>query len=126
MHISKARDLLLSACLLLAAVLSGCAGEQQQLKMESALTPYVGRSIADYVLDHGSPTSTLDLSSNKRAFQWLITGQSAGAVVPLGGMLVAVPPQPQTCLVSLVASASRPSPTLSDWTVESWRWNGRC
>jgi hypothetical protein len=60
---------------------------QQKTKMESALTPYVGRSIADFMIDRGPSTSTIDLGPNKRAFQWKITGQTAGALVPLSGML---------------------------------------
>jgi hypothetical protein len=95
-------------------------------KMQSALQPYVGRSIADFALDHGPPTNTIEMGGNERGFQWQITGQSAGAVVPVSGMLVAVPPQQRTCLVSFVASTTKPSPTLSDWIVESWRWNGAC
>jgi hypothetical protein len=99
---------------------------QQKTKMESALTPYVGRSIADFMIDRGPSTSTIDLGPNKRAFQWKITGQTAGAVVPLSGMLVTVPPQQQTCTVSLIASTTKKSPAMSDWIIESWRWNGEC
>ena len=112
----------LSACLLF----GGCAQQSQANKMEAALTPYVGRSIAEYVLDHGAPTTTLDMGTNKRAFQWQITGQSPGAIIPIGGSLVAVPPRQQTCMVSLIASTTKPSPLMSDWVIESWRWNGAC
>jgi hypothetical protein len=99
---------------------------QQKTKMESALTSYVGRSIADFMIDRGPSTSTIDLGDNKRAFQWKITGQTAGAVVPLSGMLVTVPPQQQTCTVSLIASTTKKSPAMSDWIIDSWRWNGEC
>ena len=104
--------------------LLGCATQNQ--KMQDALHPYVGSSIADFALDHGPPTNTIDMGGTKRGFQWQITGQSAGAVVPVSGMLVAVPPQQRMCLISFVASTTKPSPTFSDWIIESWRWNGAC
>jgi hypothetical protein len=110
-------------------LLSGCVADQQAIqatKMRDALTPYIGRSIADYVVDRGPPTTTVDLGGNKRAFQWQISGQTAGAVVPISGALIAVPPRQQTCMVSLVASARKQSPALSDWIIEDWRWNGAC
>jgi hypothetical protein len=113
--------------------LPGCAAQEraraeqlQKTKMDSALTPYVGRSIADFMIDRGPATNAIDMGGNKRAFQWKITGQTPGAVVPLSGVLVAVPPQQQTCLVSLIASASKPAPAMSDWIIDSWRWNGDC
>jgi len=59
-------------------------------------------------------------------FQWVITSQTPGAVVPLGGALVAVPPRQQTCMISLVASSNKPSPSMSDWIIESSQWNGAC
>jgi hypothetical protein len=112
------------ACFMLVGCVS--AADQQNKKMESALTPYVGRSVAEFALAHGPPTNAIDMGANKKAFQWVITGQTAGAVVPLGGTLVTVPPREQTCRVSLVANAYKPSAALSDWIVESWQWNGAC
>jgi hypothetical protein len=114
--------------LLTCFALLGCvsAADQQTKKMESALTPFVGKSVADYALAHGPPTNTIDMGANKKGFQWVITGQTAGAVVPLSGMLVTVPPRQQTCMVSLVANSTRPSQALSDWIIESWQWNGAC
>jgi hypothetical protein len=109
-----------------AVAVGGCAAQIQAKKMDTALTPYVGKSIADYALDRGPPTNTIDMGGNKRGFQWVITGQSPAAVVPLNGALIAVPSHQQTCTVSLVASTTKPSPALSDWIIESWRWNGDC
>jgi hypothetical protein len=37
-----------------------------------------------------------------------------------------VPSGQESCMVSLVASSSKTAPTLSDWIIESWRWNGNC
>jgi hypothetical protein len=56
----------------------------------------------------------------------VITGQTAPAAVPINGMLVTVPPRQQTCIVSLVANANKPSPALSDWIIENWKWSGDC
>jgi hypothetical protein len=100
--------------------------EQQQKKMEAALTPYVGKTIADYVLARGAPTSTIDMGPSKRGFQWVFTAQTAGAVVPLGSALVTVPPRQETCRVSFVANSNKQAPSMPDWIIESWQWNGAC
>lgn len=120
-------------CAFAGLALPGCAAQErarveqlQKTRMEFALTPYVGRSIADFMLDRGPATNAIDMGGNKRAFQWKITGQTPGAVVPLSGVLVAVPPQQQTCMVSLLASTSKSNPAMSDWVIDSWRWNGDC
>jgi hypothetical protein len=94
--------------------------------METSLTPYVGKSIADFTLDRGPPSNTIDMGGNKRGFQWVVTKQSPAGIVPLSGTLIAVPSHQLTCTVSLVASTIKPSPALSDWIIESWRWNGDC
>jgi hypothetical protein len=110
-------------------VKGGLAPDQasdQASKMDGALTPYVGRPIADYVLDRGPPTNTIDMGANKRGFQWQLTRQTAGALVPISGLVVTVPPGQQQCTVSLIASTTKKSPALSDWIIESWRWNGEC
>jgi hypothetical protein len=114
--------------LLTCVVLLGCASaeKQQMTKMETALSPWVGRSIADYVAERGPPTTSIDLGGNKRAFQWQMTRQTPGAVVPLAGSLIAVPSREESCMVSLVASSSKSAPSLSDWIIERWSWNGAC
>jgi hypothetical protein len=109
-----------------AIMLTGCAAQIQAKRNEAILAPYVGKSIADYALDRGPPTNTIDMGANKRGFQWVLTGQSPGAIVPLNGALIAVPARQQTCMISFVASTTKPSPALSDWIIESWHWNGDC
>ena len=86
------RDIDMNSLLGCVALL-GCASaaQQQTTKMETALTPWVGRSIGDYVAERGPPTTTIDLGDNKRAFQWQMTRQTPGAVVPLAGSLIVVP-----------------------------------
>src|SRR5258708_7389779 len=90
-------------------LLIGCATEQQRqaTKMERNLAAYVGRSVADVALDHGPPTETIDMGSDKRGFQWRKTAQTAGVAVPVGGSLVTLPPEQQTCTVSFVATTSK-------------------
>jgi hypothetical protein len=94
--------------------------------MDVLLNPYVGKSIADVALAHGPPTTTIDMGPARRGFQWTKTAQTAGAVVPLGGTLVAVPPRQQSCMISFVANSSKQTPSMSDWIIESWQWNGAC
>lgn len=113
----------------MAAGLAGCAEHDRQLqmsKMDALLAPYIGKSIAEYVLNKGPPTNTIDLGHEKRGFQWVFTTQSAAAIVPIGGVLVAVPSRQLTCTVIFTASTIKQSPALSDWVIETWRWSGNC
>ena len=94
--------------------------------MESALRSYVGRSVAEFALEHGPPRSSVSMGTNRRGFEWGMTGQAAPSTMtlPMTGFPVS---QPQlSCTVSLVAATTKPSPELSDWTIESWHWNGNC
>jgi hypothetical protein len=103
--------------------------EAQQLasKGDFALNPWIGRSVADFVIQRGPPTNSIDLGGNRRTFQWQTTSQTPAAIVPLnGGALVGVPSRQQSCLVSLVANSNKSAPTLSDWMIESWSANGAC
>jgi len=100
--------------------------QQLAARGDFALNPWIGRSIADFVVQHGPPATSIDLGGNKRAFQWQATRQTPAAVIPLGSSLVAVPSRQESCMVSLVASSSKAAPTLSDWIIESWRRNGAC
>jgi hypothetical protein len=99
---------------------------QQQSKMSTDLNPYIGGSIADYVIAKGPPASTTDISPTKRLFRWVFTGQGIGAAVPVGGVLVTVLPKQLRCTVSFVANTSKSKPTLQDWTVENYSWDGSC
>jgi hypothetical protein len=100
--------------------------KEQQARMTRSLNGYVGRSIADVTIDHGPPTNTIDMGANKRSFQWEMTTQTPERAMPAPGsqMAVILPPGEATCLVSFVASATTPSPSLSDWIVESTQWKG--
>jgi hypothetical protein len=100
--------------------------EQQQSKMTAALDTVVGHPISDYVIAKGPPASTTDISPTKRLFRWVFTGQSIGGIVPVGGAIVAIPSRQLQCTVSFVANTSKSKPSLQDWTVESYSWDGSC
>jgi hypothetical protein len=99
---------------------------QQQSKMSADLNQYIGGSIADFVIAKGPPASTTDISPTKRLFRWVFTGQSIGGVVPVGSAIVAIPSRQLQCTVSFVANTSKSKPSLQDWTVESYSWDGSC
>ena len=133
---------LVSSCLALFFCLAGCDSlppvlmtwqqrqelqlQQQQSKMTADLSQFVGRSIADFVIVKGPPTSTIDINPTKRLFRWVFTGQSIGGAVPVGGAVVAIPSRQLQCTVSFVANTSKSQPSLQDWTVESYSWDGSC
>jgi hypothetical protein len=102
-----------------AAALVGCVSqqEQQQKNVTAQLNTWIGQSISTVVGAHGPPQATFDLGPNKKMFQWVMTSQSPGLVVPISGMAVTRAPQTQECRVSLTATTSRPTPTLADWTI---------
>jgi|SRR5580692_1987631 hypothetical protein len=109
----------------LALLLSGCLSDQSST-MKTALDFYLGRPITDHIVAKGPPTNTIVVSPNERLFQWVITRQGAGAVVPVSGILVAVPPRQESCMISLRATTQKTDPTLNDWIVNSYSWNGAC
>jgi hypothetical protein len=99
---------------------------EQQGRMERSLNAYVGRSVADVAIERGSPTSTTDMGGGRRGFEWEITTERPEVAKPAPGSGIAatVPASPQTCVVSFVASTTKPSPSLSDWIIESSQWKG--
>jgi hypothetical protein len=105
-------------------LLSQCNAREE--RMQTALNVYVGHSVADFVADHGYPTSTVKLSDTENAFRWVITGQGIGAVIPMGGSLVVSPPTQRVCTVTLRATTRSPNPELKDWIIQSWSWQGVC
>lgn len=115
------RPLLFAACV---ALIAGC--NPQQHRMEFALHAYVGRSVAEFVADHGDPTSTVKLSDSESAFRWVITGQGVGAVIPMGGSFIVAPPTQRVCTVTLRATTQSSNPEFKDWIIRSWQWQGAC
>jgi hypothetical protein len=106
------------------AALGGCNG--QQSRMETSLNAYVGRSVAEFVADHGDPETSVKLSDHENAFRWVITGRGVGAVIPMGGSFIVAPPTQRVCTVTLKAATKSPSPELKDWIIQSWNWQGAC
>jgi len=99
---------------------------EQQGRMERSLNAYVGRSVADVANERGPPTSTTDMGPGRRGFEWEITTETPEVAKPAPGTGIAAtaPASQQTCRVSFVASTAKPSPSLSDWIIESSQWNG--
>ena len=100
--------------------------KEQQSRMTRSVNAYIGRSVADVAVDRGPPTNVVDVGSSKRDFQWEIMTERPERPMPAPGSGIAatVPPGQETCLVSFVASSTKDSPSLSDWTIESGQWKG--
>src|SRR5258708_32681229 len=100
--------------------------QERQSRMTRSLNAYIGKSVADVTLGHGPPTNIIEMGANKRGFQWEVTTERPEMAMPAPGSNIAVtlPPSQETCLVSFVASTTTPSPSLSDWIIESSQWKG--
>ena len=101
--------------------------KERQSRMTATVNAYIGRSVADVALDRGPPTSTIDMGANKRGFAWETATETPARAMPapgVSGIAVALPPGEETCLVSVIASTTNPSPSLSDWIIESSQWKG--
>jgi hypothetical protein len=108
------------------AVLAGCAPQPQG---GASTGSYVGRPVADYVADHGTPDSTIPLTDSKSLFRWDLgvqaMGPAIGTGVTSGG---GAPPSstPTVCSVTLSASTQSPKPQLKDWIVQGFERQGVC
>jgi hypothetical protein len=76
------------------------------------------------------PTDQIPIGNGQMIFQWKMsqTVSRPGVATPIGGMIVYAPPRTdyQQCIVSLTASTVNPHPTLNDWIIQSYQWNGQC
>lgn len=122
------RPALLFAPISVLCLLTGCVSdrEKQQTRMTDVLGPYIGRPISDHILAKGPPTSVVEVNPRKRLYQWVLTRQRPGAIIPVSGVLIAVPSQQESCMVSFITSTQKSAPALDDWIIESWKWNGAC
>lgn len=100
--------------------------ERQREHMAAALDPFIGQSVASFVAERGDPTSSVKLAESESAFRWVMTGQGAGAVVPLSGSFVVVPPRQLVCTVTLTATTTAATPEFKDWIIKGYRWEGAC
>ena len=125
----------LRGCLILATLsLAGCAGmdgptsEQiaQSTRMESALSRYVGKSIADIAIARGPAQSDFEIAKGTKVFQWVSYGQAPGMSAVMNNMMITRPGAQLVCRVSFTAKTDKPQPTLADWQIVSWRWEGHC
>lgn len=111
---------------LLVSLASLAACNTQQQRMKTSLNSYLGHSVAEFVADHGDPTSEVKLSDHESAFRRVITGRGVGAIIPMGGSLIVAPPTQRICTVVLRATTQSPNPELKDWMIQSWNWQGAC
>jgi hypothetical protein len=112
------------AMLFAAFIVCACAAKRDPMK--TTLDAWVGRSIGEYADQRGLPTNTIDLGPGRSAFQWVTGEVKPSAISPTGGNTITVPPSASSCLTSLVATTTKPNPSLADWTIESWTLNGNC
>jgi hypothetical protein len=109
---------------LAACVVCACAAKQDPIK--TTLGAWVGRSIGEYADQRGLPSNTIDFGPGRAAFQWVTGEVKPGAMSPTGGNTITVPPSASSCLTSLIATTTKPNPSLADWTIEGWTSNGNC
>ena len=108
--------------LLLTFTVAGCASQ--------ILDSYVGKSIAEPILDYGPPTNILELGDGKRAYQWAMTNSgvipmtspASATVYGSGGYATAYGtstsyiPYSNDCVYTLLASQKG-----KDWLVDGFR-----
>ena len=117
-HVALTALLFLTACTTIA--------QQQQTRMANSLRPWVGQSVASFVAQRGYPSSSVKIAGHTTAFRWVLTGQSAGAIMPIGAMIAVAPPHQVQCTVVMTASSKIPNPELKDYVITSYSWNGAC
>jgi hypothetical protein len=105
-------------------LLTACATRQEELNKQ--MDTWLGHPIAEYALRFGPPLGTFEMGNGRRAFQWQSNGQTPGVAVPINGMMIYRPPQQTSCMISFVASTSAASPSLSDWIIREWSYQGNC
>lgn len=107
---------------LAAVLLTGCASQ--------ILDSYVGKSITEPILDYGPPTSVIDLSDGRRAFQWARTNSGvipistpttttiygSGGYATAYGTSTTYVPYSNDCVYTLTATRSG-----NDWIVDGFR-----
>lgn len=100
--------------------------EEQQSRMADALHPWVGQSVASYAAEHGDPISSVALDDQSTAFRWVWSGQTNGAVVPMGGTMMVVPSRQLQCTVVFKATGRPKATALKDFTITGYKWEGAC
>src|SRR5262249_4101208 len=91
-----------------AALLAGCAPQSQQ-DANPASSSYVGKSVAEYVADHGSPDSTIPLTESKSLYRWDLGVQGMGPAIGTGLTGGGAPPSPKLVVCSVTVTATAQS-----------------
>jgi hypothetical protein len=93
-------------CVVLCLSLTACAGTLSTAPVEFTEGHFVGRPLSEMVAALGPPTTKSMLDDRNMAVEWVYYTQ---------------------CSRSAMANSAKPnSPTLSDWTVVSWRQTEAC
>ena len=114
-----------------AVLLSACSptqntAQQAQERMNTTLTSWVGRNVAEFSVQYGRPVDIVKTSNNTAVFRWTSYSQSAGGIVPIGGMMAVVPPRQFACNVRLTAVSKTGSNELRNWTIQRYQFDGYC
>ncbi len=115
----------------LVALLTACSptnnsAQQAQERMNLTLSSWVGRNVAEFAIQYGRPTDFVKISNNVAVFRWTTYSQTAGAVVPIGGIMAVVPSRSLACNVRLTAASKVGSNELRVWTIQRYQFDGYC
>lgn len=89
----------------LLVVLSGCAS--------TVLEGYVGKPVVEAELDFGPPINIIELSDQRRAYQWEV---DSSGLIPIGVETPILVPYSQTCIYTLTTTR-----TEQNWIVDGFR-----
>ena len=93
-------------CVILCFSLMACAGSLSTAPVEFTESQFVGRPLSEMIAALGPPTTKSMLDDRNMAVEWVYYTE---------------------CSRSAMANSANPnSPTLSDWTVVSWRQTSAC
>jgi hypothetical protein len=101
----------------------GCNSRPQPIG--TSLEAYVGRSVAAYAADHGSPDTSRRLADRQAVFEW-VTSHDVGPALGEGLLAGGAPSAQSTCTVTLTAGTQSPNPDLKDWIIQSVGRQGVC
>jgi hypothetical protein len=102
---------------------NGCNSQPQQIG--ASPDAYVGRSVAAYVADHGSPDTSRRLADRQATFQW-VTSYDVRPALGEGVLIGGAPSAQITCTVTLTASTQSPDPDPKDWIIQGVGRQGIC
>jgi hypothetical protein len=106
---------------LLGLALVGCSA----VVVETNAKPYIGRPVSDVALRLGPPTTVSHGPNGWPIFRWSNfgpSGQTIGKVTAIEGLVI----HQGRCslLVQSQPAKPNPSPAMTDWIIEDWRFVG--